>query len=99
MNKRFVVLLTSATKEGNDAFLNFIKKNKLGWWHWMPNTWLLKAVNTTLKASDIRDAAREAYGFANSFVIELNEEGDTWSGFGPKTDKRNMFAWIHTNWK
>lgn len=99
MNKRFIVLLERSTKEQNDAFLSFAKKHKLGWWHWIPNAWLLKGKDTTINASEIREAARDAYGSANNFVIELNEDGDTWSGFGPKTEKRNMFNWIHRNWK
>jgi len=99
VNKRFVVLVGSATKEQNDAFLRYIKANNLGWWHWLPNAWLLKGTNTQLKAANIRDAARDVFGKANNFVIELNEEGETWSGFGPKTETKNMFAWIHKNWK
>jgi hypothetical protein len=99
VNKRFVVLVQSATKGQDDAFLGYIKANKLSWWHWLPNSWLLKGINTELKAANIRDAAREAFTGAHIFVIELNEDGDTWSGFGPKTERRNMFAWIHKSWK
>jgi len=59
----------------------------------------LKSSHTDLKAADIRDAARDAFGQARNFVIELNEDGDSWSGFGPKGEPRDMFKWIHRNWK
>ena len=99
MTKRFVVLLGSATKDQDDAFLNFIKSNRLGWWHWFPNSWLLKKLNSDIGASDLRDAARDIYGRANNLVIELNDNEDTWSGFGPKTENKDMFHWIRENWK
>ena len=31
--------------------------------------------------------------------MELTDDGETWSGFGPHSENQNMFTWIHRNWK
>jgi hypothetical protein len=99
MKKRYIVLLDKSTKEQNDQFLNYLRKHRLGWWHWLTNSWLLSDSAGTLSASIIRDEVKRIYGGVNHFVIELRRDGEAWSGFGPKAQKRNMFTWIHRNWK
>ena len=98
MKKRFVVAVDSATKEYNDAFRDYLKSQGLGWWHWLTNVWLLSDSAGCLAAQDIRDALRDYYPGVHTLVIELGETGDTWSGFGPKSDNKNMFKWLYENW-
>lgn len=99
MKRRFVVLTQSNEKSHNDKFLEFIKASGLSWWHWLPNSWLLTTRKEAVKASVIRDAVREAFKDSHCLVLELNDGEDTWSGFGPASEKKNMFSWIHDNWK
>ena len=98
MKKRFVIIIEVSTKEQNDAFLAWIKAEKLGWWHWFQNTWLLSNPAGSLRASGIRDKLRECFGTANTLVLELKNGEDTWAGFGPKTDDKDMFKWLRKNW-
>ena len=98
MKKRFVVLLDSSSKEQNSEFLNWIKEQGLGSWHWLSHSWLIVDSAGISKASEIGNVVRNIYGATNHFVIEISEDGDTWSGFGPKGEDRNMFTWIHKNW-
>ena len=99
MKKRFVVMIETSSKEQNDSFLEWIKEERLGWWHWFQNVWLLSNSRGHLSASDIRDKLKEFYGTANTLVLELRGADDTWSGRGPKNEKRNMFKWIKSNWR
>jgi len=98
MKKRFVVLIESSTKEQNEIFLSWIKSEGIGWFHWFQNTWLLSNVRGHLSASDIRSEVRKAYGSANTLVLELQGVNDTWAGFGPNSEEKNMFKWIRDNW-
>jgi hypothetical protein len=99
MKRRYIVLLDEATKEQDDQLRNYIKENGLGWWHWLSNSWLLSDPRGTLSASEIRDKINEIYDGVHTIVIELYKGGDTWAGFGPKTEKKDMFRWFHETWK
>lgn len=100
MKKRFIVIIESSTKEQDDAFLAWIDDQHLGWWHWFQNVWLLSNPSGHLTASTVRDKIDEYFPRKDTLVIELKEgEGTTWSGFGPKSEKGNMFAWLKRNWR
>jgi hypothetical protein len=98
MKKRFVVSTNSSSPEKDSLFIIFLKKNNLLWWHYLANTWLVVDPNGTLSAKDIRGNAREIFQDYN-LVLEMTPTSDTWSGFGPSSDKKNMFTWIKKNWK
>ena len=98
MKKRFIIFIEDSTKEQNDSLLDWIRSENIGWWHWFQGSWLLSNARGHLSASVIRDKLKQIYGTSNTFVIELNNGGDTWSGYGPDTDQKNMFTWIKKNW-
>ena len=98
MKKRFVVILKRESKEADDAFLEAIREWSIGWWHWMPNAWLLTDREGTLSAAEIRDRLTAIYT-ERCLVLELRADGsDTWAGFGP-SGKKSMFDWVRTNWR
>lgn len=98
MKKRFVVAVDSATKEQNDTFREFLKSRGLGWWHWLTNLWLVADGAGRLTAQEIRDVLRQHYPSVHTLVLELREDDDTWSGFGPSSETKNMFKWLRQNW-
>lgn len=98
MSKRFIVGVDSSTEEQDKAFLSFVKSHGLGWWHWLENFWLITDSSDQLTASDIRDELGKTYPGVHKLVIELSDSGDTWSGYGPKSEKRNMFNWLNETW-
>ena len=52
MKKRFVVCYSdNIPKEKEMHFIQFIKDNKLGWWHWISNMWLLVDSSGQMTAS------------------------------------------------
>ena len=98
MKKRFVVCYSdNIPKEKEMHFIQFIKDNKLGWWHWISNMWLLVDSSGQMTASILRDKICKLYSENRVMVIELDGDRDTWAGFGP-TQPKNMFDWIKQNW-
>jgi hypothetical protein len=98
MKKRFVVALNSNTEEQNKKFKEYIKKNGYGWWYWIDGFWLLTDSKGKLTASKLRTDMDEFYPGVRRLVLEMRDGDDTWSGFGPKKDGKNMFDWLHHNW-
>ncbi|MDP9524256.1 hypothetical protein [Pseudomonas putida] len=98
MKKRFVVMIDSSTDEQNNEFLKWVKKEKVGWWHWINNSWLISNRSGHLSAGTIRDKITEIFPGENTLVIELSEGEGTWSGYGPTKEGNDMFRWIKENW-
>ena len=98
--KRFVVLLgNTATQSQHRAFKDFVSQGGIGYWHWLSHAWLLTTDDVPLfSAPWVRDKVEEFYPSIRCLVLELNKDGDTWSGFGPKGENKNMFTWMHKNW-
>lgn len=102
MRKRFVVALDFTTPEQNRQFKDRLIAMGFAsyWWHWLRDCWLIVDVTGTTSASNMIDIVNEIYPGTNSLVLELPEGcGDTWVGYGPAAEGRNMFVWLHKNWK
>jgi len=99
MKNRFIVVLNESTSEQDKEFIKYIKSEKIGWWHWIDNLWMLRTTNEKISAQSLRDKIGEIYPSVRIMVFELGEKRDTWSGRGPKTEEKNMFTWIKKNWK
>lgn len=99
MKKRFVICINDATKAQEEAFISFIRDHNLSWWHWLSNLWLLSDKEGKLTAAQIRDELKTIFYNKQNLVLEITNEKDTWAGFGPNTDERNMFTWLKKNWK
>ncbi|MGA2645754.1 MAG: hypothetical protein ABSF15_13660 [Candidatus Sulfotelmatobacter sp.] len=98
MKKRFVVGLASSTPQQEEAFKESLLP--LAWWHWVKTMWLIIDEDGILTAADLRDKVKECYPGVFSMVLELRSDGtDTWAGFGPKSEQKNMFTWMKNVWK
>jgi len=98
MKKRFIICIDNSTEEDKSKFIEYLKSSSFAWWHYLSDTWLLSDTSGKYTAATIRDKVREFFPTDYLMVFELSENGDTWSGFGPNTEERNMFAWIRKNW-
>lgn len=98
MKKRYIVCVDKSTEEQEQKFLEYIKKEGFGWWHYLKNTWLIVDSLGNSNESLIRDEALNAFDNENNMVFLLNENEGTWAGFGPNSEKRDMFKWIKENW-
>lgn len=99
MKKRYIVCINASTAEQEQQFIDYLRSNNFGWWHWISNTWLISDKQGKSKASLFRDKVKEIFIDENILVIEINSQKDTWAGFGPVTEDKNMFKWIKENWK
>lgn len=99
MKKRFIICIDKSTKEQDLFFIEYLKTNKVAWWHWLSNTWLVSNTSGQLTASGLRDKLKEIFTGEHTLVFEITATNDTWAGFGPQSDSKNMFAWLKTNWQ
>ena len=99
MKKRFIVSVDNFTKEQDQLFIKYIEENGLEWWHWLSHTWLLVNPSGNISIEVLRDKVLEIYKSEYNLVVEITVNQDTWAGFGPLTDEKNMFEWLHSNWK
>ena len=99
IRKRYIVAISKRTLEEDQTFIAFLKDEKVGWWHWMDNLWLITTSKEHFTASYIRDKIIELYESDRILVIELKDGKDTWSGKGPNSEDKNMFKWLKTAWK
>ena len=99
MKKRYIVSIDGNTTDQEVAsFSAYINENKLYWWHWLSNTWLLIDHAEVVDAQKLRDKAIQIFGGKNNLVLEI-PEGGTWFGYGPNTPEKNMFKWIKDCWQ
>lgn len=75
----------------------WLKAEKLGYWHWLSGAWLLVDAKGTLQAESIRNVLNGFYPKIHKLVLEF--EGETsWSGFGPLNESNDMFDWLRKVW-
>jgi hypothetical protein len=104
MKKRFIVAVDSATAEQDEAFREYVRVNRLGWWHWLSHLWLLVDPTGSQTASRLTDVLLGIYPGVSTLVLELREDSPGvfsghWSGYGPASEEGNMFAWIRRNFR
>ena len=95
MTKYFCVSTDLMSSEQTKALKEAI--GKAGWWHWLPNFWLVKDTSGTLSVTSIRDAIYEISSKTRCVVLEVNPE--TWAALTkPDEQGRDMADWIRKNW-
>jgi len=94
MRKWFIVGTQSITNEQEKSFITYIQSKGLGWWHWIPNFWLITGTST--ECSEIRDELHKRTGTQDVLVVEVNPV--TWAGYGPNTGEQNFFSWLNKTW-
>ena len=96
MKKRFVVAIDSMNKELDNKLLEYIKDNGFGWWHWIDNVWLLTTYKLDVSAVSIRNDL--GYIIPNRKIVIEVHKSSAWAGYGPNTEEKNMFDWLHNTW-
>jgi hypothetical protein len=98
--KRFVVAIDGETKERSEAFLAWLKANEFGWWHWVPNVWLLVTLDDYMSSDQIRNMCREQFGDLTNLVFEVPPGNCAWAGIGRKKtkDTPGTFDWVDETW-
>ena len=99
MKRRYIVCLQNLTQKHNDALKEFFKSNGLGWWHWVGDTWFLTDPSGKFTAQLIRDKVKKIVPNERFVVVEINENGDTWSGVTVNDPDKKMFSWFPKVWQ
>ena len=94
---RYFVIGTDAMKPDQSDSIRKWAQAQTAWWHWIDGLWLIISTNDNMDVGSIRDKLRELAPGVSQLVLEVNPE--SWSGFGPKSENRNMFTWLNANWK
>jgi hypothetical protein len=91
----FVVGIEPITTEQEKSFIEYISAKQMGWWHWIPNFWLILGLNTP-SCSEIRDELHRLAPSETIMVVEVSPV--SWAGYGPNAGEKNMFPWFAENW-
>jgi hypothetical protein len=93
--KKFIVAISDATAKNRDAVSNRLKSLGFGYWHWMPDMWLL-TTNSAATAESIRDEVMKVVPGVNIFVtpVATPPDGMVWAAYSPE----EWWEWLNKNW-
>ena len=94
--REFVVATDPITSDQASAFRDWLTDKEIGWWHWIDNVWLLETCAPDIDASSIRAQVTQIVPDLTCLVSEVNTL--SWSGYGPKSEKQDMFEWLQDCW-
>jgi hypothetical protein len=95
--QRFVIGTANLTKDQESKFIAFLGEMGAGWWHWLPNFWLVKSLNGKVNVENIRDAISDISN-ADCLVMQI-EEDITWATFGGvQKNGKKMTNWLKESW-
>lgn len=96
MSKKFVLATDPLTAEQEQALE--AKIGSMGFWHWLPNFWLLKSLDDTMTTAQIRQMVQEINPSARCFVSEV--QPSAWAArTKPDAKGNDMGAWIRSDWE
>ena len=97
MSRFFVIGINPTTSEQTDSIRNWLQSQNGTWWHWIDGMWLVVSHDPNVTAASIRENIDRLTPGVHNLVLQV--QPINWSGFGPKSENRNMFTWIESVWK
>jgi hypothetical protein len=96
MTKRYVITTDPLTKEQEKQFSESLGK-QTGWWHWMPNMWLVTDWNDALSEDRIMEMLQRVNKMARAVILRV--EPVTWAALALDNQyDRDMVDWIKRFW-
>lgn len=92
MRKAFALVTQNATAENQDAIRE--RLSPFGWWHYMPDFWLLVDATGTWNATKLRDAVSEVCPGLVHYAFEISPGAD-YAGFAIPA----WHEWLRTEWQ
>lgn len=86
--------------DAEKSMLAFFKEHGLGWWHRIPNFWLITDPRGNMTATVLRDKIQDlrSPGAKATLVMQIHED-ITWAGLYPDGDsKHDEFDWLNQTW-
>lgn len=95
MIRRFVIATDALTAAQEKQLSEAL--GKTGWWHWLPNFWLVRDSSGSLTVGAITSIIKNIDKTKRAMVLEVNPV--TWSALSRKNAAgRDMTAWIKETW-
>lgn len=96
MIRRFAVGANPMTDEEKATIQEWLR-GTCSWWNWINGLWLIRSDKDFHTTETIRDEFHKLAPDAHIIVIQI-PSGDTWAGYGPYNEQRDMFRWINNTW-
>jgi hypothetical protein len=97
MTRRYIVVVSNLNNDDARAFTAFLRANKMLWWHWIEQCWLIVDRGDDDHQKAIRDYLHELSSSKRAIVIDADFAG-YWVGFGPASGEKDMFKWLKSTW-
>lgn len=95
MTRRFIVATDPLTSEQVQQLKT--RLGGCGWWHWLPNFWLVKDSADAITVTMIRDWIHSINGDARALVMQVEET--TWAALvKPGANGKSMSEWLKNTW-
>jgi hypothetical protein len=101
MKNRFMIAVDGLSSSAETDFVQFLRENGLGWWHRLPNFWLITDRKQKVTAKLLRDKIKELRTEPSKgcLVMQVNED-ITWAGlYAIGSQGRDEFDWLKKTWK
>ncbi len=93
--RHFVVSTDPLSVEQEKQFKDSL--SGIGWWHWLPNFWLIIDPDGKLTVGRIRNLIQKANDQARCIVIQVKPI--TWASLSkPDATGRDMMVWVRNEW-
>ena len=96
MTRHFIIGMDSVKSDQTKAISAWLNEHGCGWWHWVDGMWLIDSDSDELDVVTVRDKICEIAPGVNNLVLEVDP--DSWAGYGPQSEKRDMFKWLKDSW-
>lgn len=96
MKKRFVLAIEGLNADEQKQVTELISDG-YSWWHWIDGFWLVVDNTGELTPTKLREMTKGVNENSTRLVIEISDS-QNWSGYGPNSENRNMFDWLHGTW-
>lgn len=96
MSKKFILSTDPLGPEEERRVKEKLKG--MGYWHWLPNFWLIKSKSDDVTAGQLNSIIEEVAPHARCFVTEV--EANTWAARTlPDAQGNDMAKWIRNEWQ
>lgn len=100
MKRRFLIAADGMNGDAEKAMIAFFREHGLGWWHHVPNFWLLADRSDKMTAVMLRDKIKTLRSAdAKACLVMQIHDDITWAGLYPSgSTNRDEFDWIKKTW-
>ncbi len=92
--KYFILGSDTLSSVQRDAITNYLSGAGLGYWHWLPDFWLITSGDDRITGPSLRDVVKSIIPNVQFTIFPVEPVG-TWAGVGDE----KWVQWLNENWK